>query len=276
MTTAAAAAPHLPPGSKQPGTRPVRPRTSWSTYALLAGAIAVSAWALIGIEFDLRPLWQDFGRGWFIIREFFSPSWPFLVRTIPAWTETLSIAVLATLAGCGVGLIAAMLASKVTARNTLVYRTSKLLLSAVRSLPDVGYGLLLVALVGVGSLAGILALIMFNIGIIAKLTAETIDAIDPGPLEAADASGADGLQRARLTVLPQILPNYLSYCLYVFELNIRASVVIGIVGGGGIGSVIQVELGRFNYSNLSSIIVLLIVVVFSIDQFSRFLRRRII
>ena len=270
------AAPGPPAQPAPPGTRPVRPRTRWSTYGLLAAAVAVSVWALIGIEFDLRPLWEDFGRGWFIVREFFSPSWPFLVRTIPAWTETLSIAVLATPAGCGVGLIAAMLASKVTSRNTLVYRTSKLLLSVVRSLPDVGYGLLLVALVGVGSLAGILALIMFNIGIIAKLTAETIDAIDSGPLEAADASGADGLQRAWLTVLPQILPNYLSYCLYVFELNIRASVVIGIVGGGGIGSVIQVELNRFNYSNLSSIIVLLIVVVFSIDQFSRFLRRRII
>lgn len=260
----------------RPGTRPVRPRIEWSTWALLASAGMVSAWALIGIEFDLRPLWQDFGRGWFIIQEFFSPSWPFLVRTIPAWTETLSIAVLATLVGCLVGLVAAMLASKVTARNTLVFRASKLVLSVVRSLPDVGYGLLLVALVGVGSLAGILALVMFNIGIVAKLTAETIDAIDPGPLEAADASGADGVQRARLTVLPQILPNYLSYCLYVFELNIRASVVIGIVGGGGIGSVISVELNRFNYANLSAIIVLLIVVVFSIDQFSRVLRRRII
>lgn len=272
--TILALTPPAPP--EPPGIRPAWPRPRGSSWALLAAAGAVSVWALIGIEFDLRPLWQDFGRGWFIIREFFSPRWPFLVRTIPAWTETLSIAVLATLVGCSIGLAAAMLASQVTTRNRLVHRGSRLLLSMVRSLPDVGYGLLFVALVGVGSLAGILALVMFNIGIVAKLTAETIDAIDPGPLEAADASGADGLQRARMTVLPQILPNYLSYCLYVFELNIRASVVIGIVGGGGIGSVIQVELNRFNYSNLSAIIVLLIVVVFSIDQFSRLLRRRII
>ena len=119
------------------------------------------------------------------------------------------------------------------------------------------------------------SLIMFNIGIIAKLTSETIDAVDRGPLEAADATGASALQRARFAVVPMILPNYLSYCLYVFELNIRASVVIGIVGGGGIGSSISVEFARFNYSNVSAIVVLLIVVVFAIDLLSQSLRRRL-
>ncbi|EPR76755.1 Phosphonate ABC transporter permease protein phnE2 [Leifsonia rubra CMS 76R] len=256
--------------------RPTKPRTNWPLWALLAAAAAMSVWSGIGIEFDLRPLFEDFGRGWFIIREFFAPNWAFIGRTIPAWTETLSIAVIASLVGCTIALVMSMLASQVTARSNWVYRSAKFVLSLVRSLPDVGYGLLLVALVGVGSLAGILALTMFNIGIVAKLTSETIDGVDPGPIEAADASGADVVQRARMAVLPQIFPSYLSYCLYVFELNIRASVIIGIVGGGGIGAIIAVELSRFNYDNLSAIIVLLIVVVFAIDQFSRTLRRRLV
>ena len=255
--------------------RPARPRPRLSTYAAILAVLAISVWAGIGIEFDLSPLWTDWGRGWFIIQEFLAPNWSYIGRTIGPFIETLSIAVIATLVGCVIGLGMSLLASQVTTANPVLYRASKIFLSVVRSLPDVGYGLLFFALVGAGSLAGILALIMFNIGIIAKLTSETIDAVDRGPLEAADSTGASSLQRARFAVVPMILPNYLSYCLYVFELNIRASVVIGIVGGGGIGSSISVEFARFNYSNVSAIVVLLIVVVFLIDPFSQSLRRRL-
>ncbi|MBU1249597.1 MAG: phosphonate ABC transporter, permease protein PhnE [Actinobacteria bacterium] len=261
--------------SRTSTARPPRPRPRLGTYIGLAAVVAITIWAGIGIEFDLRPLWTDLGRGWFIIQEFLAPNWSYIGRTIGPFIETLSIAVIATLVGCAVGLGMSLLASRVTTADPVLYRTAKLFLSVVRSLPDVGYGLLFFALVGAGSLAGILALIMFNIGIIAKLTSETIDAVDRGPLDAADATGASALQRARFAVVPMILPNYLSYCLYVFELNIRASVVIGIVGGGGIGSSISVEFARFNYSNVSAIVVLLIVVVFAIDLLSQSLRRRL-
>jgi len=261
--------PPLSPG------RPARPRPRVSTYLAIVAVLAITVWAGLGIEFDLTPLWTDLGRGWFIIQEFLAPNWAYIGRTIGPFIETLSIAVIATLVGCIAGLGMSLLASRVTTANPVVYRVAKLFLSVVRSLPDVGYGLLFFALVGAGSLAGILALVMFNIGIIAKLTSETIDAVDRGPLEAADASGASSLQRARFAVVPMILPNYLSYCLYVFELNIRASVVIGIVGGGGIGSSISVEFARFNYSNVSAIVVLLIIVVCLIDLLSQSLRRRL-
>lgn len=255
--------------------RPSRPRPRVSTYLGALAVVAITVWAGVGIDFDLSPLWSDFGRGWFIIQEVLAPNWSYIGRTIGPFIETLSIAVIATLVGCVIGLGMSLLASRVTTANPVLYRAAKLFLSVVRSLPDVGYGLLFFALVGAGSLAGILALIMFNIGIIAKLTSETIDAVDRGPLEAADATGASALQRARFAVVPMILPNYLSYCLYVFELNIRASVVIGIVGGGGIGSSISVEFARFNYSNVSAIVVLLIIVVFVIDLVSQSLRRRL-
>jgi len=261
--------------SRTATTRPGRPRPNPGVYLGVVAVIAISIWAGLGIDFDLSPLWTDWGRGWFIIQEFLAPNWSYIGRTIGPFIETLSIAVIATLVGCAIGLGMSLLASRVTTANPILYRASKTFLSVVRSLPDVGYGLLFFALVGAGSLAGILALIMFNIGIIAKLTSETIDAVDRGPLEAADATGASALQRARFAVVPMILPNYLSYCLYVFELNIRASVVIGIVGGGGIGSSISVEFARFNYSNVSAIVVLLIIVVFLIDLLSQSLRRRL-
>lgn len=255
--------------------RPVRPRPAFGAWSLIALAVVVTILAGSSIDFTLWPLLTDTGRGWFVISHFLTPNWGFLVQTIGPMTVTLATAVVASVIGSFVALVLSMLASRASNPNGVVYRIVKAVLSVGRSLPDVVWALLFVAFVGVGALAGALALIMFNIGIIAKLTAETIDAVDRGPLEAADASGANVVQRARVSVLPQILPGYVSYSMYVFELNVRASVVLGFVGAGGIGQQISVQLARFNYENLSAIIVLLFVVVFLLDQLSGFLRRRL-
>lgn len=261
-------------------TRAVRPRKPPPSRFVVVGlvtAAAITLWAGLGIDFTLMPLFTDLTRGQVIIQQFLSPEWEFLARPAvrDAFLETLYMAILASLVGCVVALVLAMLASKVTAPNTAVYRITRAVLSLVRSLPDVAYGLIFVAVVGIGALPGVLALIMFNIGVAAKLTGETIDAVDPGPVEAVEAAGGSRTQRARWAVFPQVAPNYLSYCFYVFELNIRASLVLGIVGAGGIGLLMETLLKRFAYSQVSAIVVLLFVVVFVLDQVSRALRRRL-
>lgn len=255
--------------------RPAKPRASWTLWAGLAAAVALTVWAGLGIDFTLVPLFTDFARGWVVIEQFLAPNWAFIFQVGNAWFETLAIAVLASLFGCALGLVAAMLASTVTLSNPVAHQVVKWTLSVVRSIPDIGYAFLFVALVGVGSLAGILALIMFNLGIVAKLTSESIDAVDRGPIEAVDASGANGLDRARWAVYPQVLPNFLSYSLYVFELNIRASIVIGLAGAGGIGNVIIVQLGRFAWENVSALFIATFVVVLLVDVLSQIVRRRI-
>lgn len=258
-------------------SRPRKPPPSPTLLIGLAIVVAITVWAGLGIEFTLTPLFTDLTRGQVIIEQFVRPEWDFLVRpaVAAAFLETLYMAVLASLVGCVLALLLAMLASKVSAPNTAVYRITRAVLSLVRSLPDVAYGLIFVAVVGTGALPGVLALIMFNIGVAAKLTGETIDAVDPGPIEAVEASGGNRLQRARWAILPQVAPNYLSYCFYVFELNIRASLVLGIVGAGGIGFLMETLLARREYSQVSAIVVLLFVVVFVLDQLSRALRRRL-
>lgn len=257
-------------------TRPPRPGPRWGLWAGLAVTLLVTGWAARSIEFTLAPLIHDYDRGRPVLEGFLAPEWPYLVRVWEPFVETFSIAVIATLVGCSLALVMALLASKVSAPGRATYVVAKQALSVVRALPDVAYGLLFVAAVGTGALAGILALIFFNLGIAAKLTAETIDAIDPGPVEATYAVGAGVVERARVAIVPQVLPSYISYCLYVFELNIRASVIIGLVGGGGIGNVIRVELSRFNYGRLSAVILALFVLVFALDGLSRALRRRLV
>lgn len=257
-----------------PVPRPRRPRPRWTLWTGLAIVVAITVWAGYKIEFTLEPLFTNLARGQRILVRFLDPNWSFIGRVQEAWLETLYIAVIAAVIGNAAALGVAMLASRVTT-NAVLYRVTKTVLNVVRSLPDVAYGLLFVAAVGTGALAGILALVIFNIGVNAKLTSETIDAVDTGPIEAADAVGANRLQRAFAAVVPQILPNYTSYSLYVFELNIRASLVIGIVGGGGIGNVIRIELSGFRYENISAIVIALFVIVFALDRLSIFLRRRL-
>lgn len=260
--------------------RPEKPPVRWQTWAAVIIFVGLTWWAgssRFGLGFSLSPLFgESLTRGTSIIAEFFEFNWPFLWRVRTPWLETVYIAVIASLIGCALALPFSLLASKVTAPNRAAYQFCKTLLSVIRSLPDVAYGLLMVAFVGTGALGGILALIFFNIGIAAKLTSETVDAIDLGPIEAAQASGANRIQTSWVSVVPQILPNYLAYSLYVFELNIRASVVIGLVGGGGIGNVIRVQLQQFNFGNVGTIIVALFVLVFVLDRVSISLRRRLV
>jgi phosphonate transport system permease protein len=190
--------------------------------------------------------------------------------------ETFKMAVVASAIGCGVALPVAFLASRVTTPNRVVLALDRAVLSIVRAIPDILYALIFVASVGIGPLAGIAALTLFNIGVVAKLLSETVDGIDEGPIEAARAGGANRIQTVRWAALPQVLPNYVAYSLYTFELNIRASTVIGIVGAGGIGNLLITQYRFFSWSNVSVIVIELFVFVFLIELVSIWLRRRLV
>lgn len=270
-----------PPAVSHTPARPKKPPVRWMAYAAVVAVVAMTAWAVLeplgGIGFTLAPLFgEDLVRGQEIVAEFLHPNWSFVPRIAEPFIETLLIAIIAAVIGCSIALPLALLASPVSGVDRPVLAIIRLLNNVIRSLPDVAWGLLAAAAVGTGALAGIIALIFFNIGIAVKLTAETVDAVDLGPLEAAQASGANRIQAARAALVPQVLPNYLSYSLYIFELNIRASVVIGLVGGGGIGNIINVQFARFDYANLSATIVVLFVVVFVLDRVSIAVRRRLV
>ena len=267
--------------ARRAGARPSKPPVRWTIWAGLATFVLITLWAALeplgGIGFTLAPLFTEQAvAGWYIIQQFFDPDWAFLARAYPALIETLYIAVIASAIGCALALPISLLASRVTNNNAVSYGIVRTWLSVVRSLPDIAWALLFVSAVGTGALGGILALIIFNIGIVVKLTSETIDGVDVGPIEAAQASGAGRIQAAFSAVVPQVLPGYLSYSLYVFELNLRASLVIGLVGGGGIGNVINVLLARFEYGKLGAVIFSFFVIVVILDQVSIRLRRRLV
>ena len=268
MTTAAQASrrPQKPPRSK----------------AVLAGVAAFVVITLIsvserwGIGLDIFGIIEDLGRGEEILRQLLNPNWEFLPRVIDPLIETFQIAVIASFIGCGLALPITFFASRTTVPNAPTLIVSRGILSVVRAIPDFLYALIFVAALGIGPLPGILAQIMFDIGVVAKLLSETVDGVDAGPIEAADAGGADRKQMVRWAVLPQVLPNYVAFSLYAFELNVRASTVLGFVGAGGIGFLLRTQYQFLQWSNVSVIIISLFVIVVVIEIISIRLRRRLV
>jgi phosphonate transport system permease protein len=262
--------------SLAPMTRPTPPRASWLVPAGVLLFIAVTAWAAIGIEFDPLEILEGLGGADRILGQLLAPNWSFLPNTLGPMLETFQMAVIASAIGCSLALPLAFIASRVTTPNAFAYRLDRSVLNVIRAIPDILYALIFVSALSIGPLAGILALVLFNIGVVAKLLSETVDGVEMGPIEAARAGGANAAQAIGSAVLPQVMPNYVAYALYTFELNIRASTVIGIVGAGGIGNVLNTQLKFFAYSNVSVVIIELFVFVFFIELISIALRRRLV
>lgn len=262
-----------------PRGRPAKPRPSLLVPAgiVVFGVITLASVSdQFGIGLDLGALASSIARGAGILGELLNPNWEFLPRTLEPLVETFQMAVVASAVGCAVALPVAFAVSRITAPNPPTLLLGRSVLSVIRAIPDILYALVFVASVGVGPLAGIAALVFFNIGVVAKLLSETVDAVDPGPIEAARAAGANRTQAVRWSVLPQVLPNYVAYSLYTFELNIRASTVIGIVGAGGMGNLLFTQYRFFNWSNVSVIVIELFVLVMLIEVVSIWLRRRLV
>lgn len=256
--------------------RPTRPRTAWKGLLVLAVVAAVTVWAGFGVEVDVGALVRNFSNAADKIVLLTQPDYWFLPETLAALAQTLQMAVIATAVGAAVGLPLSFLASRVTDPNRPLVAGTRGIMNVVRSVPDLLYAAILVTIVGTGALSGVIALVLFNVGIVVKLISEAIDAVDRGSLEAALATGATWVRADRAAVLPQILPVYASQTLYVLELSVRASTVIGLVGGGGLGILIDQVRTFYRYHQLSLIILEILVVVLLLEAASSYLRKRLV
>ncbi|WP_067844339.1 phosphonate ABC transporter, permease protein PhnE [Amphibacillus sediminis] len=211
----------------------------------------------------------------FMVEDLFPPNWGYLNRVATSLLETWNMALISTTFSAILALPLSMVAASNINRNRLFYQIVRNFLNILRTVPEIILAVLFVALVGIGSVSGILALTVFSLGILAKLVSETIEAVDPGPIDAIRASGGNTLQVIVYGVMPQILPQYASYTLYVLEINVKASVVLGFVGAGGIGIILQQQLKMFNYANVATIVFMTFLTITAIDLVSNRLRERL-
>ena len=187
--------------------------------------------------------------------------------------ETSQMAALATLIGSGLALLFCFPAAANLAPNRWVYRICRRSLEMLRSVPDIVYALILVWTFGVGPLAGILAIALHTTGSLGKLFAEAAENADMRQWDAVVATGANWPEAVRFAIVPQILPNILSYVLFRFESNVRGATVIGFVGAGGIGQELYTVISFNYYQEIGAIVVLIVAAVRLIDLLSERLRR---
>jgi len=195
-----------------------------------------------------------------------------------AWLllQTSQMAALATLAGAVVALLLAFPAARNVAPARWINIATRRGLEAARTVPEIVYALIFVWAFGVGPLAGILAIFIHTAGALGKLFSEVIENADLKPWEGLRASGANWAQACRYAILPQVMPNLISYALLRFEINVRGASVIGFVGAGGIGQELNLVISSNYYEEISAIIVLIVLAVVLIDMVSERLRHRVI
>ena len=190
--------------------------------------------------------------------------------------ETFNMALLATLIGSSLALLLSFLAAKNTAPNSFIYFTTRRVLEFFRGVPEIIFAILFVWALGIGPIAGIIAMTLHTTGSLGKLFSEVHENSDIRPREALKASGGNWLSEMKFGLLPQVLPNLISYILLRFEINIRASTILGFVGAGGIGQELYLVINFNYYEEVSAIILLIIFTVISIDLLSGYLRKNII
>ncbi|OZM58190.1 phosphonate ABC transporter, permease protein PhnE [Lottiidibacillus patelloidae] len=212
----------------------------------------------------------------FFKNDLFPPNWSYWDKVIGKLVETWNIALISTTLAVIFCLPFAFLAASNINTNKYLYTGVRFFLNILRTIPELILAVVLVGIVGLGPISGIGALFIFSLGILAKLISETVESVDPGPLEAIRATGGNVFQVIWFGVMPQILPHYSSYSLYVLEINVRASVVLGLVGAGGIGHILKKNLDFNEFGNVSMIILMTFAAVVIIDTISASIRERLL
>ena len=189
--------------------------------------------------------------------------------------ETLLISYVGTLAGFVVALGLNFLAAENTSPVPWLRFAVRRFLEICRTVPDIVFAMIFVIAFGLGPMAGVLAIAIHTSGALGKLFAEIVENIDMAPVQGVRATGASWIACMRFAVLPQVIAGFASYALLRFEINVRGASVMGLVGAGGIGQELVVAIRKFYYSDVSAILLLIIVTVFAIDIGTGWLRGRL-
>jgi phosphonate transport system permease protein len=188
--------------------------------------------------------------------------------------ETLAMATLGTTLGSAIAVPVCLLAASNTTPNRMVYGAARIFLNALRGIDSFVFALLFVAAVGLGPFAGLLGIGIHSAGSIAKLWSEAIETAAVGPVEAATLTGASRIKVFVFALLPEVMPSLVSTLLYIWEFNVRASTVLGIVGAGGIGQELKNNIDLLAFPRVFAIILVILFMVTAIDRASAWMRRQ--
>ena len=251
----------------------IRKKSRTPLYLIILAVVII--WALKLTGFDLSVIFKRFAKLVDLLKKIFQPDWNFFPKVIKPLLDTIKMSILGTVIGCFCALPVAILASSNINKNSIIVSVLRFILGLIRTLPTLILAQVCALIFSLGTFAGTVAISIFSFGIVAKMLFESIETIDMGPFEAMEALGANKFQAFWSACVPQILPVYLSHSLYCFEMNVRASAILGYVGAGGLGITINERVGWRDYNGLGMVLLTLFVVVTAIEFTSAWLRRKL-
>ncbi|WP_353055475.1 phosphonate ABC transporter, permease protein PhnE [Leucobacter sp. CX328] len=249
--------------------------TSWVTLAVVL--LALHWFAFQATDFRVDALVTGANGMARFISEAFPPdlSSETLVKGIEGALTTLWIGLLGTTLSVPFALLLAVFAARTTTPNAFMYQAARGILSFFRAVPDIVFALIFVTAVGLGPFAGVLALICHNTGVMGKLWAEAMEDIDPGPEQALRTAGASRWQVVSNATIPSVLPQLTGLLLYRFDVNVRSSLVLGLVGAGGIGLLINKAIKTFQFDEMLTYLIIILIVIVAVDLLSGWIRKRL-
>ncbi|MFQ5850439.1 MAG: phosphonate ABC transporter, permease protein PhnE [Candidatus Binatia bacterium] len=284
--------PGMPWHSREARNKP----TPW-TYVLIASLVLLLLWSYQGSDIHLAQLFSREGAGQIFayIQKLFPPdsSKAVLIEALRGAMETFAISFMGTLLAVVIALSLVFFASRNLVYSGLLYDMepiggwsralrripylcAKGVLNFLRTVPEMLWALVFVFLVGLGPFPGVLALGVHTGGVLGKLFGEVLEDVDPQPIESLQSTGANRVQILLYGIFPQVLPQFISYTLYRWEVNIRVAAVLGFVGAGGLGQRIHIAISLFLENQLLTLLIVLYVLVTCVDYLSACLRRRVI
>lgn len=237
--------------------------------------VIVLAFSIRMTGFDLGIIVKRFAQLGVILGKIFHPDFSFLPKVIGPLIDTIKMSLLGTIIGCTLALPIAILSSSNINKNKILLSLCKFLLAIVRTLPTIIIATIAALIFSLGTFAGTVAITIFTFGVVGKMLFESIETIDMGPFEAMESFGANKFEAFWSACIPQIFPTYLSHCLYCFEMNIRAASILGYVGAGGLGLLINERIGWRDYNSLGTMLLVLFIAVVLVDFLSTYFRKKL-
>lgn len=227
-------------------------------------------------QVDLAVLFTKADKFWSMVTDMlFPPDFSYFPTILPDLIATLRMSVVGTFWGSVLGFPVAFLAAKNINNNGIIRGITKIFLSLTRTMPVLIYAMILTFFFGIGEFAGLLAITVFTFSIITKMAFEDLETLDMGPFEAAISQGSTRIKATILTIFPQMIRTYITYALYCFEINVRSAAILGYVGAGGIGYILNQMIQLRQYDKAGIILITIMITVIIIDYLSQFARRRL-
>ncbi|WP_221568194.1 phosphonate ABC transporter, permease protein PhnE [Alkalihalobacillus sp. TS-13] len=260
---------------------PKPPKSGIKTFRNIGigiGMLALYIWAFATIEIPWGRIFSErtvanFDR---VIPKLFSPDFTFASRVFDYMMETLFIAFTGSFMAAILAVPFGFFAASNINRNPFLNTLGKWILNADRTFPEILLALIFVVAIGPGAFAGVLAIAIHSVGMLGKLYSEVVESIDMNVVEAMEANGANKIQIFFYGIMPQVIPEFLSYAIYRFEIDVRASTVLGIIGAGGIGTLLVISSRNRNWDEVGMILLVIIIFVSIIDYISTYIRKRIV